>query len=59
MGHNSVKFAQFFVNCGYLNNDICIGLLLILDKAKDKELFLICVISVAIQLLGTVYLIKP
>lgn len=59
IGHCSVKFAQFFVNCGYLNNDICIGSLLILDKTKKEELFLICVISVAIQLLGTIYLIKP
>lgn len=32
--------------------------LLILDKARQK-LFLICIISVAIQILGTIYLIKP
>lgn len=48
MGHYNVIFDQFLVNCGYLNNDICIGSLLILDKAKEEELFLICVISVAI-----------
>lgn len=59
IGHFSVKFAPFFVNCGYLNNGICIGSLFILDKEMEEELFLICVISVAIQVLGTIYLIKP
>lgn len=59
IGHYTVEFALFFVNCDYLNNGICIGSLFILDKAMEEELFLICVISVAIQVLGTIYLIKP
>lgn len=59
IGHFSVKFSPFFVNCGYLNNGIWIRSLFILDKEMEEELFLICVISVAIQVLGTIYLIKP
>lgn len=58
MDHYSVKFAQSFGSCDCLNDGICVVSLLILDKARRK-LFLICIISVAIQILGTIYLIKP
>jgi len=39
MDYHSVKFAQSFGNCAYLNNYICIVSLLILDKAKRKNCF--------------------
>lgn len=38
-GHYGVKFARSCGNGGYLNNDICLVSLLILNKARKKNCF--------------------